>query len=251
MPSQNVSRLPEIELRADVRANAIFHVFLYTGCRVGDLVALELHDVMLGERSGSVVFRCGKGNQQRSVPIPFPARRAMQAYLDTRPPLSTTAVFVGGGMAYKQLSRPHIVWRWDCSRPYLAPTTNRGELCFEPTNATHHKSALWNQYVKHSRGLFSPIHFRPTTTQLFDPTRGPWNARWRLEVRPSQIDRWRGAREHLVWEESGFLSVLPDDIATLDGQRRIASQVEAIDAIVGKHCPPPFWSRATPTRSKA
>ena len=56
--------LREIELRQDVRANAIFHLFLYTGGRISDLVALELHDLMIGERSGSVVFRFGKGGKQ-------------------------------------------------------------------------------------------------------------------------------------------------------------------------------------------
>ena len=37
--------------------DAIFHLFLYTGGRISDLVALELHDLIIGERSGSVVFR--------------------------------------------------------------------------------------------------------------------------------------------------------------------------------------------------
>ncbi len=65
----------EVELRQDTRAVAIFSLFLYSGCRVSDLVALELYDLMLSERSGSVVFRMGKGNKQRSVPLPLPARR--------------------------------------------------------------------------------------------------------------------------------------------------------------------------------
>jgi site-specific recombinase XerD len=34
--------LREVELRGDGRASAIFHLLLYTGCRVGDLVNLEL-----------------------------------------------------------------------------------------------------------------------------------------------------------------------------------------------------------------
>jgi site-specific recombinase XerD len=62
--------LREIELRGDVRAAAIFNVFLYTGCRVSDLVQLELADLMLGERCGTVVFRFSKGGKQRSVPCP-------------------------------------------------------------------------------------------------------------------------------------------------------------------------------------
>ena len=87
--------LREIELRQDVRANAVFHMLLYTGCRVGDVVALELGDLMLAERSVTVVFRHGKGNKQRSVPLPLPARRAMQMYLDTRPPVESQIVFIG------------------------------------------------------------------------------------------------------------------------------------------------------------
>jgi len=87
--------LREIELRQDVRANAIFSLMLYTGCRVSDLVNLELPDLMMGERTGSVVFRHGKGNKQRTVPLPLLARRAMQSYLETRPQINSTSVFVG------------------------------------------------------------------------------------------------------------------------------------------------------------
>lgn len=87
--------LREVELRQDARANGIFHLLLYTGCRVSDLVSLELADLILSERTGTVVFRFGKGGKQRSVPLPLPARRALQAYLDTRPPVESRRVFIG------------------------------------------------------------------------------------------------------------------------------------------------------------
>lgn len=93
--SQVRKLLREIDLRQDIRAQAIFNVFLYTGCRVSDLVGLELTDLMIGVRSGTAVFRQGKGNKQRSVPLPLPARQALHAYLDTRPPIDTDRVFVG------------------------------------------------------------------------------------------------------------------------------------------------------------
>lgn len=85
----------EVELRNDVRANAVFSFVIYTGCRVGDLVALTLDDLLLSERSGSAVFRSGKGNKQRSVPVPLAARKSLQTYLETRPPIDSDAVFVG------------------------------------------------------------------------------------------------------------------------------------------------------------
>jgi site-specific recombinase XerD len=93
--SQARRLLREVEVRRDVRADAIFHVLLYTGCRVGDLVNLELHDLLINERSGSAVFRFGKGSKQRSVPLPLPARRAIRVYLESRPPLDCATLFIG------------------------------------------------------------------------------------------------------------------------------------------------------------
>jgi site-specific recombinase XerD len=87
--------LREVELRQDTRSTAIFNLFLFTGCRVSDLVGLELGHLMIGERSGSVVFRYGKGNKQRSVPLPLPARRALLAWVEARPPFASANVFVG------------------------------------------------------------------------------------------------------------------------------------------------------------
>jgi integrase/recombinase XerC len=87
--------LREVELRQDIRANAIFSVLLFTGCRVGDLVGLELHDLMLSDRGGSAIFRNGKGGKQRTAPLPLPARRALQAYLESRPPVESSRVFIG------------------------------------------------------------------------------------------------------------------------------------------------------------
>jgi len=58
-------------------------------------VNLELPELILGDRTGTVVFRYGKGNKQRTVPLPLPARRAVQAYLETRPPVENQRVFIG------------------------------------------------------------------------------------------------------------------------------------------------------------
>lgn len=87
--------LREVELRHDTRSSAIFNFFLYTGCRVSDLVELKQNHLMLSERSGSVVFNFGKGNKQRTAPLPLPARRALQSWLEVRPPMKSTNVFVG------------------------------------------------------------------------------------------------------------------------------------------------------------
>jgi site-specific recombinase XerC len=59
------------------------------------LTNLELTDLMLNERSGQAVFRFGKGNKQRTVPLPLPARCALEAYLETRPPVESQRLFIG------------------------------------------------------------------------------------------------------------------------------------------------------------
>ena len=59
------------------------------------MVNLGLTDVLITERAGTVLFRLGKGNKQRSVPLPLQARRTIQAYLEARPPVVTDKVFVG------------------------------------------------------------------------------------------------------------------------------------------------------------
>ena len=87
--------LREIELRNDIRSNAIFSTFLHSGCRVSDLVNVELQDLIINERSGYVVFRFGKGNKQRQVPLPLTARKAITEYLEIRPPVNSEKLFVG------------------------------------------------------------------------------------------------------------------------------------------------------------
>ncbi len=94
-PNQVRRLLREIELRDDVRSGAIFSVLLYCGCRVGDLCGIELSDLTISERSGSVVFRHGKGNKYRTVPLPLAARKAVSAYLAIRPESSSTRLFLG------------------------------------------------------------------------------------------------------------------------------------------------------------
>jgi len=86
--------LREAEARQDYRATALFHVMLYCGVRVSELVGIKFSDMDLGERTGWIKI-LGKGNKQRMVPVPLPARRALVDYIERRPPIDTEHVFVG------------------------------------------------------------------------------------------------------------------------------------------------------------
>lgn len=82
---------------ADLRAWACVELLYATGARVGELVALDLHDIDLEGRSLRVI---GKGDRERVVPFGVPASDALRSWLDDgRPPLAggsgATAVFLG------------------------------------------------------------------------------------------------------------------------------------------------------------
>ncbi len=87
--------LREVELRKDIRSKGIFSLILYTGARLSDVVSLELSDVMINDRSGTVFYRYGKGSKQRTVPLPLNARKALSEYISTRPPVESQKVFLG------------------------------------------------------------------------------------------------------------------------------------------------------------
>ena len=87
--------LREVELRKDIRAKTMFSLILYTGARLSDVTYLELSDLSLSDRKGTVFYRHGKGSKQRVVPLPLQARKAIAQYLQSRPPVDSQRVFIG------------------------------------------------------------------------------------------------------------------------------------------------------------
>lgn len=87
--------LREIEIRQDHRAGAILGLMLFSGLRVSEVVGMTLADLTIQPRTGQAVCRHGKGNKQRIVPLPLEARRLMNRYLDTRPPVDSNRIFIG------------------------------------------------------------------------------------------------------------------------------------------------------------
>ena len=76
--------LREVERSQNHRNIAMIYLLFYTGLRVSELVALNRKDLIMGERSGMVLVRKGKGDVARKVPLPIEARNYLIEYLQTR-----------------------------------------------------------------------------------------------------------------------------------------------------------------------
>jgi site-specific recombinase XerD len=78
-----------------IRDRCIILMLYHTGLRAGELAELLLSDISLGERSGQVMVRRGKGNKARRVPLNAEARTAVRDYLQIRPACQVQQLFVG------------------------------------------------------------------------------------------------------------------------------------------------------------
>ena len=77
------------------RNYAMVQLMLQAGLRVGEVATLQVADVTLNDRSGSVRIRQGKGLKAREVPLNATGRRALKQHLDHRQtPGHDAALFV-------------------------------------------------------------------------------------------------------------------------------------------------------------
>jgi integrase/recombinase XerC len=74
---------------------AIIQIMLGAGLRISEAAALKLSDIKLNDRSGWVYVRTGKGMKPRSIPLSAQVRKALQAYLKTRPDTDEDDLFLG------------------------------------------------------------------------------------------------------------------------------------------------------------
>ena len=68
----------------NLRDHALLELLAATGLRAAEAAGLTLGDLSLGERSGWVTVRLGKGRRRRRVPIHLRARKALIAYLEAQ-----------------------------------------------------------------------------------------------------------------------------------------------------------------------
>ena len=94
LPPRKPKGLTEREVRkllrvvyegGDKRDYAIVEVLIGTGLRVSELLALQIGDLIIRERSGKVIVRKGKHGGYREIPLTAHVRKALSDYLETHP----------------------------------------------------------------------------------------------------------------------------------------------------------------------
>jgi site-specific recombinase XerD len=78
-----------------VRDRCIVLLLYHTGMRAGELAALRVSDIILGERSGNVQIRRGKGNKARLIPLNAEGRAVLRSYMLIRPACEKQTLLVG------------------------------------------------------------------------------------------------------------------------------------------------------------
>lgn len=92
----------------NVRDGAMFTLMLRCGLRIGEVSALKMSDVYLGESPSRLIIR-GKGARERTVYLSSEAERALQTWLAQRPKVRDEHVFLS--YQEKKLSTTSITAR--------------------------------------------------------------------------------------------------------------------------------------------
>jgi site-specific recombinase XerC len=86
--------------RADPRDRALVVLMVFTGVRIGEVVALDVEDLRISPRKGVVIVRAGKGDAYREVPLNALVRAVLDEWLKPRKPPARPgerALFVSRG----------------------------------------------------------------------------------------------------------------------------------------------------------
>ena len=78
-----------------LRDQAMVALMAHAGLREGEVVALNVSDISIMDRSGRAIIWKGKGDKKREVPLNLEARRALNLWLSVRG--EGEALFVGKG----------------------------------------------------------------------------------------------------------------------------------------------------------
>lgn len=177
LQSDDVRRLlKEIEISGTIRDRAIILTLLYTGLRVGELVALTTSDIHLTERKGHILIRSNisKGGKERKVPVPKRARESLLHYIDQRRQkvdfTDHSPLFVGreGALSTAGVAAMLRKYARRASIEYLTPHTLRHTFAYTYLQNNQNDLVGLAEILGHSDLNTTQIYTRHTLDALQD-----------------------------------------------------------------------------------
>ena len=148
-----------------IRDRAIVETLMYVGLRVVKLTSLKLGDLNLGERSGSILVRQGKGDLDRTAGVPLKARQALTEWLETRETFGCQHdfVFVQVRKGYKPLGVRSV-------QQMVQEVGKRAKLEIElsPHILRHTALRLWRKKVGDDRTVAKQMGHSDATMRRYD-----------------------------------------------------------------------------------
>jgi integrase/recombinase XerD len=148
-----------------IRDRAIVITLMYVGLRVDKLVNLKLGDLDLGERSGAILVRQGKGDLDRISGVPVKARRELIEWLKAREALGCQYdfVFVQIRKGYKPLGVRSV-------QQMVQEVGKRARLEIElsPHILRHTALRLWRKKVGDDRTVAKQMGHSEATMRKYD-----------------------------------------------------------------------------------
>lgn len=121
---------------------ALFALMAWAGLREAEVCALCLGDIELGERSGAVEVRCGKGGKPRRVVLNSEARAAVRSWLEVRGEREDDWMFYGvRGEALGVQAVQHVVAgaAQACGIGHVTPHQLRHTFCHRVLSANYER----------------------------------------------------------------------------------------------------------------
>ena len=121
-----------------LRNYAIVQLLVQTGLRLNECARLTFGDITIGERSGTVLVRAGKGNKVRSVPLNSSAREALAKYVASRLGVEKLSVKAVAAAWPGKTSRLAAQSLWKTTRGTLT-SSGMGQMIADLVQASHGK----------------------------------------------------------------------------------------------------------------
>lgn len=142
---------------------AIFELLYNTGIRVSELCNIELDDIEISDRKGTLIIREGKGSKYRSIPLNTNVRNAISDYLKVRPLTTDKRLLQGQRGSLKREAVFRLIQKYAqfAKVEEVSPHTLRHQFCKELLNSGTDIVTVAN-LAGHSNVNTTAIYTQPT-----------------------------------------------------------------------------------------